>query len=363
MLNIIDIFTDIVRIDSESCDEKSMSNYIQQFLQARDLQAQVDKLWQIYVALPGQGEPLLFSAHLDTVPPGKAIKPQIQADGKITSDGSTILGGDDKSGVALLLWLIDYLTQQPVAQRRAVEIVFTTREEISPSGASQFDLSLIKSKLGFIFDKGNTELNTVVRSAAFINEVEIEFIGKSAHAANPESAINSLALLNVFLNQLTLGRPYPQATLNFGLVSGGDAANTIPERIRITGDYRANDQMTIDQIRQQIEQAKQVVLTQFPQSQVNINTIVYCHGYQHEPSSLYIDKLRQAYQKAGFDTIKLLDTQAGSDACIFNNSGTGLEVFNLANGVYNMHSVSEYVYSQSLVKLTEIVKELLRIED
>lgn len=365
-MSILDIFLKIVQIDSESFNEGQMSQYIQEYLKERGVEFRVDDLNQVYARVEGSGElkhePILFCAHIDTVSPGKGIKPVVQSDGTVTSGGSTVLGADDKVAVATLLWLVDYVTTRKLDSMHTLELVFTVQEEVSPSGAGQLDFDWFSSRVGFVFDKGNEPINCVVTEAGFINDIHIEFSGVGAHASKPQMGKNALVLLSEFITELNdsgkLGVPYPDSTLNFGLIEGGDAINTVPASVKISGDYRARSEEVMDRIKNDIESAKSSVLGRLEGFGINISTDVYCMGYSHNLSSGNYSRLRSVYKSVGFGELKELRTQSGSDASAFNNSGKDIEVFCLGDGVHLMHTVDEYTTVSDLEKLSEIVVEL-----
>jgi tripeptide aminopeptidase len=89
----------------------------------------------------------LLSAHLDTVSPGKSINP-IVGDTYITSDGTTILGADDKAGIAAIIEAIRILDEEHIPYP-PVELVFTIAEEGGLNGSKYLDYSLVASKRGW----------------------------------------------------------------------------------------------------------------------------------------------------------------------------------------------------------------------
>jgi tripeptide aminopeptidase len=363
-MSILDIFLKIVKIDSESFNEDQMSIFIQNFLSERGFEFKVDHLNQVYTRIEGSGglgkESIIFCAHIDTVSPGKGINPVIHEDGKVTSDGTTILGADNKASVASLLWLIDRIGQNKPESMHTLEIVFTVQEEVSPSGARQLDFDWFKGKAGFVFDKGSESVDCIVVEAGFINDLHVEFDGVGAHASSPQLGKNALLVLNEFLNHLSgkIGTPYPESTLNFGLIEGGDAINTVPGFIRLSGDYRSKTQHIMKQIMQDIENAKSSTLSKINGVDIRIYEDVYCMGYSHDLNSDRYSRLKKVYTGEGFQVIKEVRTQSSSDASAFNNSGRDMEVFCLGSGVYLAHTVDEYTTVGDLERLCSMINAI-----
>ena len=94
--------------------------------------------------------PLLLCAHMDTVAPGEGVKPIVDGD-IIRTDGTTVFGGDDKSGCAIICETIHQLREQNIAHG-PVDAVFTICEEIGLLGARNLDLSLFEAREGLVYD-------------------------------------------------------------------------------------------------------------------------------------------------------------------------------------------------------------------
>ena len=148
-------------------------------LEALGLSARRDGYGNI-IASDGRPEPLLLSAHIDTVEPGRGIKPRVEGD-VIVSDGTTILGGDCKAGVAAILEALES-SQEDGAPRRPLEVVFTREEEIGLVGARNLDFSMISAKEAIVFD-GEGPVNQITSSSPTYVGFDLEITGRAAHAA------------------------------------------------------------------------------------------------------------------------------------------------------------------------------------
>lgn len=125
MNKLIDTFLALVKIDSPSGEEAILSRYLSKQLSELGLSVKIDSLGQIF-ASSASDTPLLITAHLDTVEPGRKIKPQV-VDDVIKSDDTTILGADNKAFIApLLIAIEEYRSFHKKLPQ--IEILFTGKE-------------------------------------------------------------------------------------------------------------------------------------------------------------------------------------------------------------------------------------------
>lgn len=130
---LLDTFLNLVRIDSPSGQEADISAYLAAVLRACEMDVLVDAMGNVLGQWFGSGDTLLLNAHMDTVP-GRGIKPVVR-DGVVHSDGTTILGGDDKSGIATILEVLHACRDQ--GRRPSVDVLFTVGEEVGLLGAKK----------------------------------------------------------------------------------------------------------------------------------------------------------------------------------------------------------------------------------
>ena len=123
---MLDRLMEMIRIDSPSFEEKPMTDYLEKYFKDRGFEVYRDNAGEkfgstggnILVHIPGtmEGEAVCFNAHQDTVEPGRGIEP-VYENGVLTSKGDTILGADDKSGIAMLMELLDVLQENKIPHR------------------------------------------------------------------------------------------------------------------------------------------------------------------------------------------------------------------------------------------------------
>jgi tripeptide aminopeptidase len=192
---------------------------------------------------PGDPEvpPVLFSAHLDRVAnPGRIVPVVKEAEDLIASDGTTILGADDASGLAAILDGIRRV-QEEGARHGDVELALTVAEEVGLQGSLYLDYSKLKAKVGYVLDTGGP-VGVVVNQAPTQMTVKIAIHGKSAHAGMaPEEGLSAIRLGAQALTSLREGRLSPISTSNFGIIKGGVATNIVCDLVKIEGEARSHD--------------------------------------------------------------------------------------------------------------------------
>jgi len=231
--DLVELFLTLVKIDSPSGNETEVCKFIASYLEKMGIKSKTDKVGNLFACVSGKGEPVILGAHMDTVEPGCGIKPKIEK-GIIKSDGTTILGADNKIAIACILAAI---TKVPKENRKSLELVFSVREETN-SGINEFDFSLLRGKVGLVADRASF-VGVIVLSSPWIENLTVDVIGKSTHAGSPEKGINALSLASEAISKLTWGRISSKTTANIGTIKGGSAMNTIPEKIELVGEVRS----------------------------------------------------------------------------------------------------------------------------
>jgi tripeptide aminopeptidase len=189
------------------------------------------------IAKMGRGRSeIMFVAHVDTVEDGKrVIKPKIK-DGMIRSNGTTILGSDDKAGVAALLSAMASLKGEKGTP--SILCVFSVREENGIMGVNNLR---VDKKINFVFDvDGSNPPGQFVNKALGSSKFELHIYGKEAHAAKePEKGRNAIETAGVIVSKLNLGRDASGHALNIGTITGGSKDNVVPAHCVLTGLARA----------------------------------------------------------------------------------------------------------------------------
>ena len=169
---LVNEFVEMVKVSSLSLKEGKFASLLAEKLKTMGFEIYIDKAGEhaggdtgnVLGRLKGtiDSQPVLLCAHMDTVVPGENIKPVIR-DGVIYSDGTTILGGDDKAGIAAILEAVRYITENSIPHGD-IEVAFTISEEGGMLGAKHLDYSWLRSKLAFVLDSGGAVGSVIVQA-------------------------------------------------------------------------------------------------------------------------------------------------------------------------------------------------------
>ncbi len=352
---VVDTFLAIVQIDSPTGQEQKMTDYVYQRLSSLGLKPTIDSEGNVLAHIVGdQGmEPIFLNAHLDTVEPGRGIKPVINHEGWIKSDGSTVLGGDNKSAVAAILEAAKIIVESK-SSHRPIDILFTVSEEGNAHGAIGFDYSQLKAQNGFSFDISNQDFGTVFISAPFYNRLTIKLIGKSGHAKSPENAANVLPIFVKAMSQLPLGRYSPNTVVNLGIVQSGTSVNTIPGEMLLVGEVRSSIESELEEV---INQYKKTFEEAALNSLVKVDFLSQREnpGYKIDPNNPFLQQTISLLKKLGLNpTTK--DSFGCADANFF--AAHGLTTINISDGTLDSHTVDERVSIDNLNRLVSLIVHL-----
>lgn len=306
-------------------------------------------------------EPIFFSCHMDTVQPGENIRVKRVGD-LFTSAGDTILGSDDKSGLAACIEAMQQLreTHRP---HRPVEFVITTCEEIGLLGAKALDPSLIRAREGYALDSSG--FARVITHAPAANRLTITVEGVAAHAGlHPEWGVNALILAARALALVPCGRIDEETTANFGTINGGAASNIVPERVVIEGEVRSHSMEKLARVTEEIRRifSETVAAWTDPAGAAKGRPRVQVEIYEDFPimalgrDDRVVRRVDAAARNIGMD-LSYEKAGGGSDANIFN--GRGLATAIIATGMTNVHSTSEQVTLVDMADLTRLLIALL----
>ncbi len=346
-------FMEMVRVDSESRREAHMSALLMEKLQQLGFTVYVDDsgsktgsdTGNLIARLPGSVEApaLMFSAHMDTVSPGRSIKP-VEENGLIRSDGTTVLGADDKAGIAAILEAVQVLQEQKLPHGD-LELVFTTCEEVGLSGAKFLDFSRLTARMGYVLDS-NGPAGTIINQGPSQDEIYAEMLGVAAHSGiNPEDGVNAVQVASRAIANMQLGRIDHETTANIGIISGGVAINIIPDKVMIKGETRSRrEQKRIKQTRAMCKALRQAAREGGAQVQVKVETI---YPAMSVPADAPVVQLAQkAALEIGVKPV-VKGTGGGSDTHIFNKHG--ISAVNLGIAMQKVHTVDEFITVSDLV--------------
>ena len=361
--SLIDRFFDYVKIDSESCRELEICSHIEEELKEIGGKLYTDQSshgidsngYNLLAHFSGsQSQPsILLCAHLDTVNSGKAIKPLIEGD-RIISEGATILGSDDKSGVAAIMEAINYIKKNNIPHR-PFEVLFTICEEIGLLGSSAFDYMHIRSKQAIVFDSSES-FGSIVNEAPGVVIAQVKIKGKSAHAAiHPEDGIHALKIAAHAIASLSIGRFETGSTLNVANLIAEGKTNTISAEASFDFEIRSfSDKDLQNHLDNTIEQIQKIARENGADCKIETEHIID-HFHIDDQSDVLIE-LFKCFKNLSL-TPTLTRTYGGSDTCNLNKNG--IQSVNVSTGMTNVHSVDEFIKIEHLETTAAIVLSLL----
>jgi tripeptide aminopeptidase len=305
--------------------------------------------------IPGSGEgSLLFCAHLDTVPAAAPIRP-VLVDGGWENANDAILGADNKTAVAVLLALARRLVAEPAAA--GVELLFTVGEEVGLLGAKEFEIGVLRSRVGFTFDAA-MPLGGVVVSSPTYYRVSAELHGVAAHAGvSPEDGRSAILAAARGIAQMKLGRIDAETTANIGTIAGGNAANVVPDRCGILGEARSLDAGRAEEVASSLV-ACLADAANDPECECDLDVTIQREfdGYRVRHSAPELALVSETLRDCGYEP-NLVFSGGGSDVNALRSKGCA--VLNLGNGTERPHESTERVSVAALEGTLELAIALV----
>ncbi|MGQ9556626.1 MAG: M20/M25/M40 family metallo-hydrolase [Desulfurispora sp.] len=358
-------FLSLVRIDSVSGQEKMLADYLREEMARLGFSVVEDDAGKkigyscgnLICRLPGhrcEREPLLLSAHMDTVEPGRGVEPVVE-DGLVRSQGETILGADDKAGIAIILEAVQVLQEQNLP-RPPLEVVFTVGEEQGLLGARHLNFSLLQARQGYVLDCDGSPGTLIVRAPAQ-DRLSATITGRAAHAGiNPEDGVNAIYVAARAISRMKLGRLDQETTANIGTIAGGQATNIVPETVTLQGEVRS----LTDAVREQVTKQMVYILQSTAQemgarADVQVETLYY--SFHLTPAQPVVQLAGRAARTLGLEVVHR-SSGGGSDANVFNRHG--LAVANLGIAMQKVHTTRECIAVRDLELSTAYLVEIIK---
>jgi tripeptide aminopeptidase len=362
-INVVEEFLALASLNSPSRREAPVAAYLVNRLREMGLTPEVDAsaprsgsdTGNIIVRMPGNaaGATVLLCAHMDTVGPTEGMVP-ILRDGVITSNGETVLGADDKAGIAIILAALSELCSDD-APHGPIEVVFTVQEEVGLFGATYLAAEL-QADFGYILD-GDGPVGNIANQAP--SKVDLDFVleGRAAHAGIcPEAGINAIVTAAKAIARLRNGRIDAHTTSNVGVISGGKARNIVPDRAEVAVEVRSTDPA-------KLEREVQSVLDAFTEEAAASGARLVVR--REDPFATFtVDETQpvvanafRAARSIGIEP-RLWTSGGGMDANVFNSRG--LACVGLGIGGENAHSPQERIAVTQMETGVAFLKALLK---
>lgn len=362
---LVQLFKELCLIDAPAKKEREVADYVINVLKGMGLEVWEDKAGEAVGGNSGNvialfkgtkpGAPRIFlSAHLDTVEPTAGLK-IIEENGRLSSDGTTILGADDKGGMAPAIEAIRVI-QESGEEHGDVALLFSICEEIGLLGADNVDLNELNLDFGFVLDTGPPVGSFVTRTATH-DMLNVKFIGKPAHAGkHPEDGINAIQVAADAVGRMKIGRIGPETTSNFGIIKGGTAVNVVCPSVTLYGEARSTNVAELDAQIAHMKEACQAAADAWG-AKVEFDYERHYDAYLVDADSKVVKVAQAAAAKLGMSG-DLRTTLGGSDANIYNAKGVPSIV--VATGMEEIHTHSEFITIADLVATAELTVELIR---
>ena len=400
--DVLDRFLRYVRIDTQSnFDSNTYPSTAKQRdlgqLLARELRdaglehATLDEHGYVFATLPGSAGPTVgLIAHLDTSPDesGANVKPQLVRgyDGGeirlagdphesispsestllaekvghdiVTTDGTTLLGADDKAGVAEIMAAVAYLAKHPEIEHAPVRVGFTVDEEVG-RGVEHFDIGGFGADFAYTLD--GSELGKIDDENFSASQVRVRIHGHSVHpGTSKDKMVNSVKLAAHLLERLPKDRLSPETTdgregfVHPGRIAGSTAETTIWFIVR---DFDAAKRQEHEQL---IRRLADEIAAEEPRARV---TVEVEESYRNMKEFLaarprIADAADEAARRVGLEPVRGA-IRGGTDGAVL--SARGLLTPNVFTGGQEYHSVREWISAQDMATAAATVIELVKL--
>jgi tripeptide aminopeptidase len=362
---VAELFVELARVPSPPGQERAVADQVVEYLRSLALSVDEDDAGAridstignllCRIESTGEGTPLFFCAHLDTVPPEGPIEPVVD-DGIVRNSGGTILGADNKAAVASML----EATRRIVAENRShggIELLFTPKEEVGLRGAAAFDQGRLRAKLGYVYDHAGP-IGEVILGAPYQCKLDASFHGRAAHSGMfPEEGRSAIAAAARAIADLRLGRLDDETTANVGEIRGGRARNIVPERCCFTAEARSHDEGKLGELVQEMLETI-TFAAQLGDCDVETQVDPSARGYRFKRDDPPVRLAAAALERSGIRPSYGL-SGGGADANVFNERG--LQCLNLANGMTDIHTPDERIAVADLERMVDVTLALVEV--
>jgi len=359
MHRLVEIFLNAAKIEAKSGNEKPLADFITSFLQQHNYSFTIDDSWQSsgsntgnIICRIGDGGDSVLLSHMDTARPTKYTVPKI-TDNKIISSSDTVLGVDNRAGVAVLLYVLGKIAAEKI-ETKNFTVAFTTCEETTLSGSKNLSVNGAIKK-GFVFDSsfrpGNF-IHTACGSMGFKATVR----GKASHSGlAPEKGIDSIQVISRAISKMRLGRIDEETSANIGKINGGSAVNVVPEETRIDGEVRSFNR---EKVEKEINFIKECISSEADKVSAKLFFEAdwdFEPYYVPEESPVY-KEITEAIKSCGLEPHPKISL-GGSDANSLN--ARGITSVNIGIGAQNPHSNDEFIFIEDLLNSAKIALNLI----
>jgi tripeptide aminopeptidase len=371
---LMKLFLELVRIDSISRKERDVAQRLQRELEALGATCTFDNAGErvkgntgnLIAKIEGtiKADPILLCAHMDTVVPGEGVKPVIEGD-IVRTDGTTVLGGDDKSGCAIICEALHQIQEQKIPHG-PIDVVYTICEEVGLLGAKHLELEKFAAREGLVFDSDSPGF--LFTRAPGAQTMVFTVRGLEAHAGMvPERGISAIKIAAEAIAAMRIGRIDSETTANLGTIQGGRAINIVPNEVVVRGEARSRDS---GKLAAQVEHMVACFKNAVAKHEVTLEGKTHRAELEYKATPQYeamnvsedapiVRKVLEAARRCN----RVVTTEAtggGCDANILNQRG--LVVANLGTGMRDIHTVREWLDINDMIATAEVTVELIKLQ-
>lgn len=354
--------------------------------------AHMDDMGYVYASLKANIDKDLktigFIAHMDTAPAakGEGVNPQIHRnyDGKdlvinteknivlspnefpilknkvgqtiITSDGTTLLGADDKAGIAEIIEAVKYIIEHPEIEHSDIKICFTPDEEIG-RGADNFDIAKFDADFAYTLD--GSEIGELQYENFNASSVVVNIIGKSVHPGTAYNVMINAGTVATEFDSMIPKDEVPETTKDhegFYMLISINAEVDEAKMVYILRDF---DLDGLEQRKGKIREITRTLQEKYGKDRVSveIKDSYYNMKEKVEPMMYIIDLAKEAMKQADVE-VKVIPIRGGTDGARL--SFMGLPTPNLFTGGYNFHGYYEYAVAEEMMKAKEVIINIIK---
>jgi tripeptide aminopeptidase len=343
---LLSTFLDLISIPAPSRREGQVAEYCRRTLEEAGCDVVVDDTAEqtgsdtgnVIATLPGTlpGK-VFFDAHMDCVDPCTGTKPQIR-DGVIYSDGTTVLGGDDKVGVSSIIELMRTLSESGRPHPTVVGIL-TVGEEVGLLGSRSISSDLFDGEPCFVLDDSEAP-GTVTIGAPAHYTFTARFTGRAAHAGvSPEDGVSAIEMAASAISGLELGRLDEHTTSNIGTISGGSANNVVASECMLTGECRSLERDRVEEVRESMQRVMDTA-AEVHGGEVDVEWNFEYDGFLMDEDDPTVKLIKEAAERCGLEP-RCVVSGGGSDANVLGTKGC--KPFVLGTGMTDFHTTHERI--------------------
>ncbi|UXR70763.1 M20/M25/M40 family metallo-hydrolase [Staphylococcus sp. IVB6240] len=362
---LVETFLELVQIDSETGHEEMIQPILKQKFESLGLIVKEDDAKaktgfganNLICTLPATDdskEKIYFTSHMDTVVPGKSVKPVIE-DGIIKSDGTTILGADDKAGLATILEVIRIIQDNQLPHGQ-IQFVITVGEESGLVGAKALNPDDLDAAYGYSIDSAVPVGNFTI-GAPYQMQIKATTHGKTAHASTPDKGVSAINIAAKAISKMKLGKIDHETTANIGKFEGGGPTNIVTDLVHIWAEARSHSELKIEAQTKHMAQTFKETAEAFG-CHADVDTELAYPGFLVTEDEVVYQKAQAAAKAVdliGEPTIG----GGGSDGNIISQFGIPTVILGI--GYEAIHTTNESIAIQSLVDLVKYVLKLIEI--